>query len=238
MAPPAGPRGRLRCRLLRPAAAAERGRHRARSRRASRRLPRASGCRCSSPCATRSTRRASAGRPRALIAALHRASHDSSNQLPLDGPQRVTRFWLVNAVSLSASPAQIARIAADKDVASVDLDVEGARRRRRAGRPTSSAELGQGRLGRRRDRRPLRLGRVRDHRSRRAHRRDRHRRRPDEPRSGRQDRRLARLRERTRDAVRRRRPRHPRRRNPRRGSGRGRRHRRRSRAPPSSSPRR
>ncbi len=63
-----------------------------------------------------------AGHPQALIAALHGASRSSKNQLPLDGPQRVTRFWLVNAVSLSASPAQIARIAADKDVASVDLD--------------------------------------------------------------------------------------------------------------------
>jgi subtilisin family serine protease len=63
-----------------------------------------------------------AGHPQALIAALHRASQGSRHQLPLDGPQRVTRFWLVNAVSLSASPAQIARIAADTDVASVDLD--------------------------------------------------------------------------------------------------------------------
>jgi subtilisin family serine protease len=62
------------------------------------------------------------GHPQALIAALQRASRNSRNQLPLDGPQRVTRFWLVNAVSLSASPAQIARIAADGDVASVDLD--------------------------------------------------------------------------------------------------------------------
>jgi bacillopeptidase F len=63
------------------------------------------------------------GRPQALIAALRRASRDSRNQLPLDGPQRVTRFWLVNAVSLNASPAQITRIAGDRDVASVDLDV-------------------------------------------------------------------------------------------------------------------
>src|SRR5882757_786957 len=62
------------------------------------------------------------GRPQALIAALHRVSQGSRNQLPLDGPQRVTRFWLVNAVSLNASPAQIARIAGDPDVASVDLD--------------------------------------------------------------------------------------------------------------------
>jgi subtilisin family serine protease len=64
------------------------------------------------------------GRPEALIAALHRASQDSRNQVPLDGPQRITRFWLVNAVSLSASPAQIARIAGDRDVASVDLDAK------------------------------------------------------------------------------------------------------------------
>jgi bacillopeptidase F len=62
------------------------------------------------------------GRPQALITALRRASRDSRNTLPLDGPQRVTRFWLVNAVSLSATPSQIARIAANKDVASVDLD--------------------------------------------------------------------------------------------------------------------
>ena len=92
------------------------------SRRVSRRPPRASGCRCSSRSARRSTPPASRAGPRALIAALQRASRASRNQLPLDGPQRVTRFWLVNAVSLSASPAQIARIAADRDVASVDLD--------------------------------------------------------------------------------------------------------------------
>ena len=53
-----------------------------------------------------------AGRPHALIAALHRAAQASKHEIPLDGPQRVTRFWLVNAVSLSASPSQIARIAA------------------------------------------------------------------------------------------------------------------------------
>jgi subtilisin family serine protease len=63
-----------------------------------------------------------AGRPQALIAALHRASRRSQNQLPLDGPQRVTRFWLVNAVALGSGPAQIARLAADPDVESVDLD--------------------------------------------------------------------------------------------------------------------
>jgi subtilisin family serine protease len=62
------------------------------------------------------------GHPQALITALKRESRQSREQLDLDGPQRVTRFWLVNAVSLSASPAQIARIAADRDVASVDLD--------------------------------------------------------------------------------------------------------------------
>ncbi len=64
------------------------------------------------------------GRPQALLAALHRASKRSQTQLDLDGPQRVTRFWLVNALSLTASPAQIARIAADTDVASVDLDAK------------------------------------------------------------------------------------------------------------------
>ena len=31
-------------------------------------------------------------------------------------------FWLVNAVALSADPAQIARFAGDPHVASVDLD--------------------------------------------------------------------------------------------------------------------
>jgi subtilisin family serine protease len=64
------------------------------------------------------------GRPQALIAALHREARSPSSQLPLDGPQRVTHFWLVNAVSLSAKPAQIARIARDKDVESVDLDAK------------------------------------------------------------------------------------------------------------------
>jgi subtilisin family serine protease len=64
------------------------------------------------------------GHPQALIAALKRESRQSRAQLDLDGPQRVTRFWLVNAISLTASPAQIARIAADKDVASVDLDAK------------------------------------------------------------------------------------------------------------------
>jgi subtilisin family serine protease len=62
------------------------------------------------------------GHPAALIAALHREARRSSHEVPLVGPQRVTHFWLVNAVALSASPAQIARIARDPDVASVDLD--------------------------------------------------------------------------------------------------------------------
>ena len=62
------------------------------------------------------------GHPAALIAALHREARRSSHQVPLVGPQRVRHFWLVNAVALSASPTQIARIARDPDVASVDLD--------------------------------------------------------------------------------------------------------------------
>ena len=62
------------------------------------------------------------GHPAALIAALHREARRSSHQVPLVGPQRVRHFWLVNAVALSASPDQIARIDRDPDVASVDLD--------------------------------------------------------------------------------------------------------------------
>ncbi|MEO9174477.1 MAG: S8 family serine peptidase [Gaiellales bacterium] len=62
------------------------------------------------------------GHPAALIAALHAEARKTSKQIPLDGPQRVTHFWLVNAVSLSASPAQIAQIASDPHVADVDLD--------------------------------------------------------------------------------------------------------------------
>jgi serine protease AprX len=63
-----------------------------------------------------------AGRPKALLAALHRVARLSAHQVPLDGPQRVRHFWLVNAVALSADPAQIARIARDPKVANVDLD--------------------------------------------------------------------------------------------------------------------
>jgi subtilisin family serine protease len=62
------------------------------------------------------------GHPALLIAALHREARRTSQQIPLEGPQRITHLWLVNAVSLSASPAQIARIASDPHVANVDLD--------------------------------------------------------------------------------------------------------------------
>jgi subtilisin family serine protease len=62
------------------------------------------------------------GHPAALIAALHAEARRTSQQVPLEGPQRVTHFWLVNAVSLSASPSQIAHIAADPHVEDVDVD--------------------------------------------------------------------------------------------------------------------
>jgi hypothetical protein len=63
-----------------------------------------------------------AGHPAALIAALHREATRTNHQIPLDGPQKVTHFWLVNALSLSASPKQVARLASDPHVANVDLD--------------------------------------------------------------------------------------------------------------------
>ena len=77
-----------------------------------------------------------AGHPTALLAALHREARRTAHQLPLDGPQRVRHFWLVNALALSADPAQIARFAGDPHVASVDLDTRVDRgRRRRPGHP-------------------------------------------------------------------------------------------------------
>ena len=137
-----------------------------------------------------------AGHPAALIAALHREARRSSHQVPLVGPQRVRHFWLVNAVALSASPTQIATDRPRPGCCERRSRHHGPRRRRRdAGR--GPEDRGHGRLGSRRHRRTLRLGRLRDHRQGRADRRHRHGCRPVGPRSGRQDRRLARLRERT-----------------------------------------
>jgi subtilisin family serine protease len=65
-----------------------------------------------------------AGHPAALLRALHRLARRTAHQLPLEGPQNVRHFWLVNAVALDASPAQIARISRDPHVAGVDLDTQ------------------------------------------------------------------------------------------------------------------
>ncbi len=63
-----------------------------------------------------------AGRPAALVRALQRRADTSQVGVTdiVDGP--VKSFWLVNAVAFSGTPEEIRQVAADPEVADVDLD--------------------------------------------------------------------------------------------------------------------
>jgi subtilisin family serine protease len=63
-----------------------------------------------------------AGRPTALVRALQRRADMSRADVTgmVDGP--VQSFWLVNAVAFSGTPEEIREVAADPEVADVDLD--------------------------------------------------------------------------------------------------------------------
>ena len=62
------------------------------------------------------------GRPAALVKALQLRAHTSQADVTgiVDGP--VKSFWLVNAVAFSGTPEEIRQVAADPEVADVDLD--------------------------------------------------------------------------------------------------------------------
>ncbi len=83
------------------------------------------------------------GRPGALVRALRAtaARTQSSVVEDLDGPSR--RFWLVNAIATTASPEEVAALAADPAVASVEPD----RRITIAGSPSSAVTIGSWGIG-------------------------------------------------------------------------------------------
>lgn len=64
-----------------------------------------------------------AGRPQALLAALRRTAAATQPDVVEQVDDRpVKRFWLINAVALGATPAEIAELDADPDVERVDAD--------------------------------------------------------------------------------------------------------------------
>ncbi|MFN8110464.1 MAG: S8 family serine peptidase [Thermoleophilia bacterium] len=62
------------------------------------------------------------GRPEALLAALKRTAAATQPQVLDDVSGPVHRFWLVNAIGLTATPDEIAALNADPGVAHVELD--------------------------------------------------------------------------------------------------------------------
>jgi len=65
-----------------------------------------------------------AGRPQALLAALRRtAAATQADVVDIVDDQPVKRFWLINAIAVHATPAEIAELDADPGVERVDADV-------------------------------------------------------------------------------------------------------------------
>jgi len=65
-----------------------------------------------------------AGRPQALLAALRRtAAATQPDVVDIVDDQPVKRFWLINAIAVRATPAEIAELDADPGVERVDADV-------------------------------------------------------------------------------------------------------------------
>src|SRR5262245_34332391 len=62
------------------------------------------------------------GRPAALLRELRATAADTQAQVTDDVSEPVRRFWLVNAFATSATPGEIRDLAADPQVARIDLD--------------------------------------------------------------------------------------------------------------------
>lgn len=63
-----------------------------------------------------------AGRRAALLTALHRTAAQTQPGVLDDVEGRARRFWLVNAVAVDATPDEVRTLAADPEVAGIDLD--------------------------------------------------------------------------------------------------------------------
>lgn len=63
-----------------------------------------------------------AGRRAALIQAMKRTAADTQGEVLAQVDDTATRYWLVNAVAVDATPAEVEALAADPEVATVELD--------------------------------------------------------------------------------------------------------------------